>query len=729
MHKQHGKTSHKLLYSAFAVTIILVCALVVWLIMAAKGITSGFTENMNTMHLREMTNLTQANFKSGLSMRYSALKSIGESVNDEDTQRMENMSRFITYAEQNNDFEFMAFIDKDGYYYSKDGKRPAASQLSFLANLLAGEDKLISYNEAFLDNNMIVLGTQIAPIQYEDTEIIAVIAGFSADSIGQHLFLRSEDGRTNASIVTKDGNFIVYNTYFTDMPHGSNVLSKFREYAVFDKGFSVDSIADDFKKGKSDMVTFTAENTHMCMYYSPIDGTEWYMLMEVPYDVVDRMTEKLSGDLNRNAIAMMTSIMILIIFIFFIYLTNLKVHSKQLETAREQAEQASIAKSEFLSRMSHEIRTPMNGIIGMTEIARRNKNDPEKVDDCLKKVELSSKHLMSLINDVLDMSKIESGKIQLKNEFFDLRMFIENIENIYRIQAEEKNIDFEICLWGEVDKFIKGDSLRLNQIITNFLSNAFKFTPEGGKITFSISELKHEESTVFLRFAVKDTGIGIKKENLEKIFEAFEQENAEITHKFGGTGLGLSIVRKFSELMGGTVSVESEYGKGSEFEVSLPFTITENSDIIDWESEKGIEDRTARRKTYDFKGKHILLAEDNELNREIAVELLGNVTGAEIDEAEDGQKAVEIFEASAVDFYDLILMDIQMPNMNGFEATKKIRSMERPDAATVPIFAMTANAFAEDEEKSRAAGMNAHLSKPLEISAVLAAMNEILNHE
>ena len=729
MHKQHGKTSHKLLYSAFAVTIILVCALVVWLIMAAKGITSGFTENMNTMHLREMTNLTQANFKSGLSMRYSALKSIGESVNDEDTQRMENMSRFITYAEQNNDFEFMAFIDKDGYYYSKDGKRPAASQLSFLANLLAGEDKLISYNEAFLDNNMIVLGTQIAPIQYEDTEIIAVIAGFSADSIGQHLFLRSEDGRTNASIVTKDGNFIVYNTYFTDMPHGSNVLSKFREYAVFDKGFSVDRIADDFKKGKSDMVTFTAENTHMCMYYSPIEGTEWYMLMEVPYDVVDRMTEKLSGDLNRNAIAMMTSIMILIIFIFFIYLTNLKVHSKQLETAREQAEQASIAKSEFLSRMSHEIRTPMNGIIGMTEIARRNKNDPEKVDDCLKKVELSSKHLMSLINDVLDMSKIESGKIQLKNEFFDLRMFIENIENIYRIQAEEKNIDFEICLWGEVDKFIKGDSLRLNQIITNFLSNAFKFTPEGGKITFSISELKHEESTVFLRFAVKDTGIGIKKENLEKIFEAFEQENAEITHKFGGTGLGLSIVRKFSELMGGTVSVESEYGKGSEFEVSLPFTITENSDIIDWESEKGIEDRTARRKTYDFKGKHILLAEDNELNREIAVELLGNVTGAEIDEAEDGQKAVEIFEASAVDFYDLILMDIQMPNMNGFEATKKIRSMERPDAATVPIFAMTANAFAEDEEKSRAAGMNAHLSKPLEISAVLAAMNEILNHE
>ncbi len=716
--------------------IALVCLLVGWLIAAAAVITSDFTKDMSTMYLREMTNLTQANFKSGLSMRYSGLRAVAESVNAEDTESLETLERFITDAEKNNSFEFMAFIDEDGFYYSRDGKRPAASKLSFLAELLNGEDELVSYNETFLNNNMIVLGTQISPIHFDGAEMIAIIAGYTADSIGQHMFLRSEDGQTNASIVTKDGSFIVYNTFFSNLPTGSNVLSKFREYADFDEGFSVEQIENDFKNGNAGMAVFKADGIHMCMYYAPIEGTEWYMLMEVPYEVVDEMTEDLSSRLNRNAITMMASIMLMIVIIFFVYLMNLRAHSKQLEAARESAEkaqkaaeQASSAKSEFLSRMSHEIRTPMNGIIGMTEIARQNTDNPEKVDDCLKKVSLSSKHLMSLINDVLDMSKIESGKIQLKNELFDLRLFLENIENIYSVQAQEKEIDFKISLFGRIDEFIVGDSLRLNQILTNLLSNALKFTPKGGRIVLGVSELKHEENTVLLRFSVKDTGMGIKEENLEKVFEAFEQENAEITHKFGGTGLGLSIVRSFAELMGGSATVRSEYGKGSEFEVELPFTVTENSRMIDWETDRFGDKVSAASTTYNFEGKHILLAEDNELNREIAVELLGVDTGAIIDEAEDGQKAVELFAKSEVNYYDLILMDIQMPRMNGFEAARSIRALERPDAASVPIFAMTANAFAEDEEKSLQAGMNAHLSKPLEISAVLAAMNEALNRD
>lgn len=728
MSESHSKkVSHWRFFIVLILAVLVVCLLVYWLIVAAADITSDFTKNMNTIYLREMTNLTQANFKSGLSMRYSGLKTVAESVTSEDTESMEALERFVGSAEQNNGFEFMAFVDEDGFYYSEEGKRPAASKLSFLAQLLDGEDELISYNETFLENNMIVLGTQIMPIEFDGTKIIGVIAGFTADSIGKHLFLRSEDGQTNASIVTKDGSFVVYNTFFSELPKGSNILSKFREYATFDKGYSIEQIENDFASGKSGMVIFKAVDVHMCMYYAPIEGTQWYMLMEVPYEVVDEMTENLSSHLNRNAITMMATVMFMILLILLIYLINLRAHSRQLEAAREAAEQASYAKSEFLSRMSHEIRTPMNGIIGMTEIARQNKNNPEKVDDCLKKVAMSSKHLMLLINDVLDMSKIESGKIQLKNELFDLRLFLENIENIYRVQADEKCIDFDIQPTGNIDNFIGGDSLRLNQILTNLLSNAFKFTSEGGKITLGVSEVSHDGDTAVLRFSVKDTGMGIKEENLDKIFEAFEQENAEITHKFGGTGLGLSIVKRFTELMGGSVTVESEYGAGSEFVVELPFSVTENSQMIDWNNDKSASSKTSDEKTYDFSGKHILLAEDNELNREIAVELLGTETGAIIEEAEDGQMAVDMFAASEMFHYDLILMDIQMPRLDGFEATRHIRAMDRPDAAKVPIFAMTANAFAEDEEKSRQAGMNAHLSKPLETSAVLAAMNEIFD--
>ena len=729
MSESHSKkVSHWRFFIVLILAVLVVCLLVYWLIVAAADITSDFTKNMNTIYLREMTNLTQANFKSGLSMRYSGLKSVAESVTGEDTESLDALERFIGSAEQNNDFEFMAFVDEDGFYYSEEGKRPAASKLSFLAQLLDGEDELISYNETFLENNMIVLGTQIMPIEFDGTKIIGVIAGFTADSIGKHLFLRSEDGQTNASIVTKDGSFVVYNTFFSELPKGSNIISKFREYATFDKGYSIEQIENDFASGKSGMAIFRAVDVHMCMYYAPIEGTQWYMLMEVPYEVVDEMTENLSSRLNRNAITMMATVMFMILLILFIYLINLRAHSRQLEAAREAAEQASYAKSEFLSRMSHEIRTPMNGIIGMTEIAHQNKDDPEKVDDCLKKVAMSSKHLMLLINDVLDMSKIESGKIQLKNELFDLQLFLENIENIYSVQADEKGIEFKIQLNGNIDNFIVGDSLRLNQILTNLLSNAFKFTPEGGKITFGVSEVSHEGDTAVLHFFVKDTGMGIKEENLDKIFEAFEQENAKITHKFGGTGLGLSIVKRFTELMGGSVSVSSEYGVGSEFVIELPFSVTENSQMIDWQTDKSASSNKAEKTSYDFSGKHILLAEDNELNREIAVELLGTETGAIIEEAEDGQVAVDMFAASEMWHYDLILMDIQMPRLDGFEATRRIRAMERPDAAKVPIFAMTANAFAEDEEKSRQAGMNAHLSKPLETSAVLAAMNEIFNH-
>ena len=380
---------------------------------------------------------------------------------------------------------------------------------------------------------------------------------------------------------------------------------------------------------------------------------------------------------------------------------------EKIEAAVVVAEQANAAKSSFFSNMSHDMRTPMNGIVGMTAIAKRSLDDRERVLDCLNKIDISSRHLLNLINDVLDMSKIESGKLALINEPFDLVELLHGLEAVLRPQCESKRQALTFATDIRHPKLL-GDTLRLNQIFMNLLSNAMKFTPEGGTISFTALERECHVNSVTLCFIVTDSGIGIDSEAQKNIFTPFERVSNTAVHQIEGTGLGLAITRNLIAAMGGQITLKSSLGCGSTFMVDLGLPLMEGGVLGSSASEDIVMDEAS------FAGRRFLLAEDNALNQEIAVELL-SAYGAEVDTSDDGKQALKKFAASVSDYYDAILMDIQMPVMNGYEAARAIRACGHPQAECIPIIAMTANVFAEDVIAAKNAGMDAHIAKPIDM--------------
>lgn len=376
-----------------------------------------------------------------------------------------------------------------------------------------------------------------------------------------------------------------------------------------------------------------------------------------------------------------------------------------LEDALQKAERANQAKSDFLSRMSHDIRTPMNAILGMTELAQLNLGDRDKLEDYLKKIRSSGTHLLGLINEVLDVSKIESGKMQLEETEFDLGDVVRDAAELVQVSADRRRQTLLTETGSNVQTRVLGDAQRLKQVLVNILDNASKYTPEGGTISLRLEELDKSEAKVgTYRFVIEDDGIGMEPEYLEHIFEPFSRAADSRISKVAGTGLGMTIVKNLVSIMGGDIRAESLYGKGTRFTVTLCLSKSE---------EKGVPEPFAEgTHKYDFSGMRILLVEDNELNRQIATEMI-RLLGAGVETAQDGRQAVNAVCSHPPFYYDLVFMDVQMPNLNGYDATKEIRGSGMQKIDDLPIIAMTADAFAEDAKQARLAGMNGHLAKPI----------------
>lgn len=430
------------------------------------------------------------------------------------------------------------------------------------------------------------------------------------------------------------------------------------------------------------------------------------------YVTVVHMNQILNRE-KTNVLAILCLVCLLLIFsveIFIIFSQN-----KKLRKAVEVATEASQAKGDFLSHMSHEIRTPLTTIMGLAEIAEQNMENLEEVRDCIEKSKIASNHLLSLINDILDMSKIESNKMTLHPENMEVYALMQNIANVYGPAGEKKGVAFLLEGQGVKGMGIVGDALRIRQILMNFVSNAIKFTEAGGKIIFAAKVLEETEKEVTLLFSVHDTGVGIQKEQLDTIFDPFEQGEAARRTVQAGTGLGLSIAGQLAKLMGGRVGVESIYGQGSTFTFQATFLrgeVLEQGTLL-------LPSNTPPN----LAGKHILVVEDHRINAQIVKKLL-SATNGEVTLAFDGIQGVEKVQESPEGYFDIIFMDIQMPRMNGYEATEAIRNSGREDAKKVVIIAMTANAYQEDVENALQAGMNGHLAKPFQPKDLYGILSE-----
>ena len=683
---------------------------------------------------------------------YSQLHLLEDSLIQEEVRSIElDRNKKFFEAWQKESESTLIFLQENGKAITTDGTKLRVDMPSkLLLDLRNGYNigKLVSldYNQKKKDGYLVAIPCQEYTINGETYTAIGTLYDYS--KLDSMLSVKSYNGNAYLFMLDNDGN-ITYTNQIEDKFFRNYFLLK---HLKGDQAITEEE-ADSLQKkldGREQGVELLGSDKPYYLGYCPIENNNTMLICIVEKSVVDNVLRDYQKTIVFETILMAGFILLLFAGLFYSIsrrslaeqkaeyekrnneiqtqaMKEMEESNKKLKKAKDittealqTAENANKAKTDFLSNMSHDIRTPMNAIIGMTSLIRYDAGNKDKVIEYADKIDISSQHLLGIINDVLDMSKIEAGKTVFKYNDFSILNFIQEINTLFQSQIDEKKQTLTIIKENIRHEWVNGDQVHLMQIFSNLLSNAVKYTQEGGKIQFLVEECETKSSVYAkYRFLVSDNGMGMSADFKETIFDPFTRAESSMTNKIQGTGLGMAITRNLVKAMGGTIDLESDLGQGSCFEVLIDMRIAEER-IIALAAQEEIDEQDDNI----LQGMRFLCAEDNELNAEILMELL-KIEGAECIICENGERVLETFEQSAPGDYDMILMDVQMPVMNGYEATKAIRRSSHELAMTIPIIAMTANAFSEDIQHSLAAGMNAHVSKPVEMKVLEKTIRSI----
>lgn len=840
---------------SFAVMVIVCIAIFAMLTVFMSLRTRDSVNEISDIYMSEINGQIQQKFHAITDIRIGQVEGVIQRTPPWSDMETASILEELRVSAEVRGFQWLGFYTKDGRMETIYGEDIEVSDKTLNQSLETSGDVVTS---GYDKNNekIFVFGKSAKYKMADGGKSVAIIAAIPMDNLEQILFRNTEDTNANTHLVDYNGDFIIR----SGDAYRDSYFERLKSIVEDRNGKTSEDYINELKEAiskKEDYaVTLLADGELRHIYCSSIaDNSNWYLVTVMPHNLFGNVITSLDG--SRNTIVIVSIIVIILLFtgIFIVYYKFTRSQVYMLARSREEALHANMAKSEFLASMSHDIRTPMNAIVGMTEIAVRNIGDSMRVEDCLRKIKLSSKHLLGLINDVLDMSKIESGKLTLNIAPMSLRDTMDDIVNIIKPQIKARRQNFDIYINDVMAEDVCCDSVRLNQVLLNLLSNALKFTDEEGRIDIFVwQELSSlGDDYIKTHFMVKDNGIGMTKEFQEKVFDSFVREDTDKVHKITGTGLGMAITKSIVDIMGGTIEVESEPGKGSTFHIiadlqradvkekdmHLPdwnilvvddderlchsavanleelgahaeWTTDGNKAVemieehnknhedyrivlVDWkmpymdgiETIREIRKRVGKKipvfliSAYDwndveeadeslddiegfiskplfkstlyhhlkhyndpvagdtpfvqaadeeqevsFGGKHVLLAEDIDLNWEIAYEILSEFD-MQLERAVNGKECVDIFEKSEIGYYSAILMDIRMPVMNGYDATKAIRALEREDHV-LPIIAMTADAFSDDARHCMECGMDAHITKPIDIKECKRILSKFL---